>query len=93
MKSFQPSILIKRTLFPTTKVEVNKPDLRRMFLHMVPDQRNTKASLVTEDVIIGLSLVFRRLKEKSHTQNVFDGQFSTVIKRFVLNIIILKNDL
>ena len=39
-----------------------------MFLHMVPDQRNTKASLVTEDVIIGLSLVFRRLEEKSHTQ-------------------------
>ena len=37
MKSFQPSILIKKTASPTTKVEVNKPDLRRIYLHMVPD--------------------------------------------------------
>ena len=33
MKSFQQSILIKRTVSPTTKVEVNLPDLRRIFAH------------------------------------------------------------
>ena len=37
MKSFQPPILIQKTAFSTTKVEVTKPDLRRIYLHMIPD--------------------------------------------------------
>ena len=36
-KSFQPPVMIKKTAFVTTKIEVNKPDLRRISLHMVPD--------------------------------------------------------
>ena len=40
MKPFQPPILIKKTAFPITKVEVIKPDLRRIYFHMIPDQRN-----------------------------------------------------
>ena len=42
MKYFQPPILIKRTRFSTTKVEVTKPDLRRIYLDMIPDQRNAR---------------------------------------------------
>ena len=37
MKSFQPPIMIKKAVFPIRKVEVNKPDLRRMNLPLVPD--------------------------------------------------------
>ena len=36
-KSFQPPVMIKKTAFLTTKIKVNKPDLRRIYLHMVPD--------------------------------------------------------
>ena len=37
MKSFQPTTIFKKTAFPTTKVEVNKPDLRPIYLPLVPD--------------------------------------------------------
>ena len=37
IKSFQLTVMIKKTAFLTTKIEVNKPDLRRIYLHMVPD--------------------------------------------------------
>ena len=40
MKFFQPSILIEETVFATTKIEVNKPDLRRIYLRMVHDEQN-----------------------------------------------------
>ena len=46
-----------------------------------------------EDVIINLSPVFKRLEEKEHYRNVFGGQFSMAMKRFVLNIILLNNNL
>ena len=41
-KSFQPPVMIKKTAFLTTKIEVNKPDLRRIYLHMVANQWNAK---------------------------------------------------
>ena len=37
IKFFQPPVTNKKTAFLTTKIEVNKPDLRRIYLHMVPD--------------------------------------------------------
>ena len=81
MKCFQPSISIKKTVFPTTKVEVNKPDVYNCVWYLIGEmQRRTQTSLVTEDVIINLSPVFKRL------------EFCMVIKRFVLNIILLKNN-
>ena len=55
MKSFQPPILIQKTEFSTTKVEVTKPDLRRI-----------QTSLVTEDAIVNLSPVFKWLEDKAH---------------------------
>ena len=67
MKSFQPSILIKKSVFPTTKVEVNKPDLRLIYLRMEMQGR-IQTFLVTEDVIVNLSPVFKRLEEKKHTE-------------------------
>ena len=40
IKSFQSPIIIKETAFPTIKVEVNKPELKRTYLRFkVPDQR------------------------------------------------------
>ena len=64
MKSFQPPILIQKTTFSTTKVEVIKPDLRRIYLHMIPEmQGRIYTSLETEDAIVNLSPVFKRLKD------------------------------
>ena len=39
VKSFQPPIMIKKIALPTTKVDVNKPDLRRIYL------RNAKTNI------------------------------------------------
>ena len=41
--------MIKKTAFPATKVEINKPDLLRY-------------RLATEDIIINISLVFKHLE-------------------------------
>ena len=37
MKSFHHQFRFEKTAFPETKVEVMKPDLKRIYLHMVPD--------------------------------------------------------
>ena len=42
MKSFQTLILFKKTAFQTTKLEVNKPDLRQIYFPLINDEQNAK---------------------------------------------------
>ena len=66
MKSFQPPILNQKAAFSTTKVGVNKLHLRRIYCIccLISEmQGRIWTSLVTEDVIVNLSPMFKRLED------------------------------
>ena len=78
--------MIKMTAFLTTKIEV-----RRIYLHMVPDEWNTRAYIDVEDVIINFSPASKRLEdgvkrpcvaEKQHIEIFWVDQFCITEKAF-----------
>ena len=73
--------MIQKTTFPTFKVEINKPDLRRIYLNIVPDLQKARMYIdvlgnwrCDYEFVTGVEMVrsqhmFRsRVAEKQHTE-------------------------